>query len=119
MRPDIKGLVKLAGVIRRVNPKRFDMGHWWAETPCGTSGCIAGHASFIFPARFKRVGKDGDYEIMHTRSGETGSSAFAKGFRITEAQAEHITLGNLYRTPKIAAKEIMALVGKLRKEVKA
>ena len=125
MRPDIKGLTKLATELRRVKPAQFDMNEWWIEGSCGTSGCIAGWAMKFFPHRFKKADgvthDDGttDYTIKHRRSGYMGSQAFATGFRISEEDADHITFSTRTNTPKAAAQAIMMLVGKLRKEVKA
>src|SRR3990167_4522518 len=127
-KPDIKGLTKLAQVIRRTPKKNFDMSEWWQETPCGTSGCIAGHAATLFPHRFKKVtnrftsgGEDVGitrYEVEHRRTGSYGSGAFADGFHITEDDAAEITIDHMWRTPKQAAKAIMVLVGRLKKELK-
>ena len=122
-KPDIKGLTKLAQVIRRTPKKNFDMSEWWQETPCGTSGCIAGHAATLFPHRFKKidgevVGSTRYYEVKHRRTGSYGSGAFADGFHITEDDAAHITVDHMWRTPKQAAKAIMMLVGRLKKELK-
>lgn len=134
MKADIKGLTKLANVLKRLPRKQFDMETWWKKTPCGTAGCIAGWAATVFPSRFKRV--DGypmynetngsmtditGYDIQHRSSGARGEMAFANAFRISEEDAENLTLEDMStkRTPKAAAKAVMLLVGKLKKELKA
>ena len=121
-KPDIKGLTKLARFIERTPKKNFDMRYWWQETPCGTSGCIAGHAAALFPHRFRKVsyGKNigsniTDYEVVHRRTGVGGECAFAEGFHISDDAAEKLTMTGMRRTPKQAAKAIMALVDKLKK----
>lgn len=125
MKPDIKGLTKLATELHKVKPVQFDMSEWWVEESCGTAGCIAGWAMKFFPHRFKKAdgvtGDDGttDYTVEHRRSGHQGSQAFATGFRISYDDAEYITFSTRTNTPKAAAKAIMTLVGKLRNEVKA
>ena len=127
MKPDLKGLTKLARVLRGVPKKQFDMGDWYQETPCGTKGCIAGWAAMVFPYRFKKdypyTHDDGNitsYDVIHRASGEGGEVGFAKAFRISEEDAEDLTLGNMSkkRTPKAAAKAVMALVGRLKKSLK-
>jgi hypothetical protein len=125
MKPDIKGLTKLATELRKVKPAQFAMGEWWVEGSCGTTGCIAGWAMKFFPHRFRKADgetyEDGttDYTVEHRRSGHQGSQAFATGFRISEDDAEYITFSTRTNTPEAAAKAIMVLVGKLRKKVKA
>lgn len=125
MKPDIKGLEKLAQVLRRVPKKQFDIGTWLDETPCGTKGCIAGWAALTFPHRFKKVyygytegGRT--YDVVHRASGKPAEVGFANAFRISYDDAEDLTLGNMSkkRTPKAAAKAVMALVGRLRKSLK-
>lgn len=132
MKPDIKGLTKLAQRLRRVPRKQFDMNQWWKKTPCGTAGCIAGWAATVFPHRFKKVDEyiayndsthsydSKSYEVEHRSSGAHGEEAFANGFHIPLAYAENLTLEGLSRkrTPEKAAKAVMALVGKLKKEMK-
>ena len=124
MKPDIKGLTKLAQRIRRVPKKQFSIEEWLVEKPhCGTAGCIAGWASIIFPHRFRKVHgfkdemNNKDYQIQHRSSGSTDEYGFAKGFRISEGDARALVLENFKtkRTPKKAADAIMKLVTKLKK----
>lgn len=133
MKPDLAGLTKLAQELRKVPPKQFDMKTWWRKSPCGTTGCIAGYAAAFFPSRFRKLKDDlytdderhiEEYEVECRRTGRTGSEAFADGFRISEEDAESITLPynseyfTIIKTPKQAAKRVMALVGRLKKEGK-
>ncbi len=124
MKPDIKGLTKLATELRKVKPTQFDMSEWWVEGSCGTSGCIAGWAMTVFPRRFTKADRythgDGttNYVVEHRASGALGSEAFATGFRISLEEAEDITLSCRIHTPKAASKAIMDLVGQLRKQAK-
>lgn len=127
MKPDIAGLTKLAQVLRRVPKKNFDMGDWLIKEPsCGTVGCIAGWAAITFPHRFKKEIQwdDGegniDYNIIHRRSETVGSEAFANGFNISHEDAADLTLHrpSTKSTPKDAAKQVMLLVGRLKKEMK-
>ena len=125
MKPDIKGLTKLAQHIRRVPKKQFDIGTWVTTKPsCGTVGCIAGWAATVFPSRFKKVldftyndSGGTDYCIVHKSSGLEGEYAFARGFRISDRDAVELTLEKFStkRTPKKAANAIMKLVAKLKK----
>ena len=129
MKPDLAGLTKLAQELSKVPPKEFDMGTWWSKSSCGTAGCIAGYAATYFPSRFKKVvdtdfASEGltEYQVIHRRTGRHGSEAFADGFHISEEDAEELTLP-LWKdkpepkTPKQAAKRVMALVGRLKKEL--
>lgn len=126
MKPDLKGLTKLAQHIKRVPRKQFDMEQWLTESPCGTTACIAGWAATIFPSRFRRVynyTEEGEapikqYIIENRRTGSEGSEAFADGFHISLDDAEDLTMDwyFAYSTPAKAAKAIMALVHKLEKE---
>ena len=124
MKPDLKGLTKLAQHIRRVPKKQFDIHTWLTEDPtCGTAGCIAGWATMIFPRRFKKVFTWKDlndskyYSIKHIASDKREEEAFARGFHISEEDAEELTLGGCRakRTPRQAANSIMKLVAKLKK----
>ena len=125
MKPDIKGLTKLAQRIRRVPKKQFNINEWLVKGPhCGTAGCIAGWAAITFPHRFRKVrGFVGelsnitDYYIEHRSSGLGDEYGFAKGFNISEEDARELVLENFKtkRTPKKAADAIMKLVTKLKK----
>lgn len=127
MKPDIKGLTKLARAIQHVPKKNFNIHDWLSKEPsCGTVGCIAGWAALTFPHRFRKdiTYKDDngliEYDVVHRQSGEIGSSGFAKAFKITQEDAEELTLNNFSckRTPQAAAKAVMALVGRLKKSLK-
>lgn len=128
MKADIKGLTKLARALAVTPRKNFAMGVWLEDGhDCGTKRCIAGQAALVFPHRFKKVGEWVDdqtgvkeYAVQHRASGYTGSFAFAKAFKITEEQAEELTMEGLSHksTPKAAAKAVMALVDKLKKAMK-
>lgn len=128
MKPDLKGLTKLAKAIEKAPRERFDIGTWLETRPsCGTVGCIAGWAAMVFPHRFQKTNAFHDpdlniteYTVTHRASGETGPYAFARGFKISDYDAERLTSTNLTRkrTPKQAAQAIMSLVGRLRKQAK-
>lgn len=127
MKPDIAGLTKLAQVLRRVPKKNFDMRNWLMKEPsCGTVGCIAGWAAITFPHRFKQEVQwdDGngnvDYNIIHRRSDTVGYEAFANGFKISYEDARDLTLQRSHTkvTPQAAAKQVMLLVGRLKKASK-
>ena len=120
MKPDIKGLTKLANRLEKVPRKQFDMDHWWVENECGTKGCILGWAAQVFPHRFTKhkaisFSSGKVYEIEHKRTNVCGSHAFAEGFRIDIDQAQDITLAANIATPHQAAKQIRVLIGKLKK----
>ena len=127
MKPDIKGLTKLARVLQHVPRKNFNIDAWLEKTgSCGTAGCIAGWAALTFPHRFKKtdeyITNDGRafYEVVHKASGLRGEDGFAKAFKISEDAAKDLTLRNRDRkaTPKAAARAVMALVGRLKKVAK-
>ena len=122
MKPDIKGLEKLAVHLRTVPTKEFDMETWITDTPCGTSACIAGHAALLFPERFKRkiVHKDDgytSYSVVHRKSGISGSEGFGKAFNLMPKDAENLTIWGFYQTPKQAAAGVTKLVKKLKLEM--
>jgi len=124
MKPDIAGLEKLAEYLDKVPQDKFDMSEWYVETPCGTKACVLGHASVLFPSRFKRVqnykkiNADG-YKIQHRTAGVEGSLAFAVGFQIDYADASRITLNPRIITPEQAARTIRSLVTRLKRREKA
>jgi len=125
VKPDIKGLTKLAGVLKRTSKKNFNMEAWWEKSKCGTSGCIAGYAAILFPHRFRTVygyhneiNNVTSYEIEHRRTGHTGEYAFADGFHIPLELASKLTLGSMRATPQQAAKRVMVLVDRLKKSLK-
>jgi hypothetical protein len=126
MRPDIKGLTKLADKLREVPPRQFDFSTWWEKTPCGTVGCILGWAATFFPSRFKKEASNTfrsdsikDYSIIHRQSGLDGHEGFAEGFHINEMDAYELVSSphKSIKTPKQAAKAVMVLVGKLNRIV--
>ena len=122
MKPDIKGLEKLAAHLRTVPTKDFDMAEWILDTPCGTSACIAGHAALLFPTRFRKkvVSKDDgyiNYSVVHRQSGISGSEGFSRAFHLTLEDAEDLTMWSFYLTPKHAAAGITKLVKKLKLEM--
>lgn len=124
-KPDLKGLMKLADYLHTVPNKEFDMGDWRFDSPCGTTACIAGHAAMLFPRRFQLTttcGKHDEYKyywFSHRASKLCGSSAFAEGFKISQGDAEQLTLYNVdsKATPKQAARAVRALVGRLEREM--
>ena len=120
MKPDIAGLEKLAEYMTTVPQDKFDMSEWYEEAPCGAKACILGHASVLFPSRFKRVHIYQDtysesYKIQHRTAGVEGSLAFAVGFQIDYADASRITLNPRTITPEQAARTIRSLVTRLKR----
>ena len=125
MKPDIKGLEKLAAHLRQVPRKEFEVDTWFDETPCGTKACIAGHAALLFPSRLKRVmyeewENSKYYEVTNRKTGTIDEIAFADAFRIDREDAIDLCLmhPNENSTPKKAAKAVDKLVAKLTKEMK-
>ncbi len=124
-KPDIKGLEKLAAHLQQVKRSEFSMESWIETTPCGTTGCIAGHAAMVFPRRFirEKVWDQDDaqgYIVKHRQSGIGGSMGFARVFKITLADAQDLTVSDRsigFVTPKQAAKAVTQLVAKLKREM--
>jgi hypothetical protein len=51
---NIDNILRLAGYLDALHeaaPARFNMNQWYAEHPCGTIGCIAGHAMVLLDPR--------------------------------------------------------------------
>jgi K+-transporting ATPase c subunit len=135
MKPDIKGLLKLGRFLKRLPRQNFNQSYWFEEhkaerkEDCGTTGCVAGWAATLFPHRLKKLHQDtmvteagGEilmYDIVHRRTGETGSEAFAEAFNIPRYEADRITNAEAHRnSPKVAARSIFSLVNRLKKAAK-
>jgi hypothetical protein len=123
MKPDLKGLSKLAEHLANIPRKQFDMKEWFQQTPCGTKACIAGHAAMLFPHRLKHeiIGYDREVSewITNKRTGSYGDYAFADAFKISYDDAEALCYNIHVNTPKQAARAVMNLVVKLEREMKA
>ena len=129
MKPDIKGLEKLAALLKTVKPVQFDMGEWIVEDSCGTRACIMEHTVVAFPNRFAKTnihtcksfdhGTAIEYGVKHKASDLHGEYAFAAGFRVSIDEANDIVYGREVSTPKEAAKKIMRLVGRLKEKMVA
>ena len=122
-KPDIKGLEKLAAHLRQVPRTNFAMDHWFIPTECGTTGCIAGHAAVLFPRRLKLVQENNTWGTVRfvaskKQTSTHGEAAFADAFNLTYNDANDLCYHPAVNTPKQAAKAVMALVGKLKKEMK-
>lgn len=48
---NIHRLADYLDTLNEVAPARFNMNQWYAEHPCGTIGCIAGHAMVLLDPR--------------------------------------------------------------------
>lgn len=126
MKPDLKGLTKLAEYLCTVPAKEFNMRDWKLESPCGTTACIAGHAATLFPRRFQlfcSAPEDAEYKdywFSHRVSGVGGSKGFATGFRISHEDALDLTISKRsvgFTTPKQAARAVRKLVARLEREM--
>lgn len=121
MKPDIKGLTKLADHLMSVPRREFDMDEWVETTPCGMKACIAGHAALLFPHRMKHETKvnelDASSWITHKRTERDGEYAFADAFKISDRDAEDLCYNVNVSTPKQAARAVRALVGRLEREM--
>lgn len=121
-KPDIQGLIKLARFLRKLPKSKYDQETWVEKRRCGTKACLAGWASFVFPARFTREPWFQShqwtmYNVKCRRTHHIGPRAFADGFHISYNDASDLCEGSAsHQTPKQAAKAIDKLVARLKKE---
>lgn len=120
-RTNINRLLRLAGLLRDLPPKNFDIGSWAEESApppkakCGMTCCIGGWATVIHPDL--TLSLSGGLRINGSYSGGSGHKSFAKAFGLSNDAAYPLTDGDAsHRTPKAAARAVEKVAADLAEE---
>lgn len=118
MKPDKKGMLKLADHLDTVPDRGFDMNfvsaivdgkplsrkHHKAGYECGMAGCMLAHAAMKFPRRLSMKFRKNWLRVIHRSTGRDFFNAFADCFYIPDDDAEAFCHSNAqHKTPKQAA----------------
>jgi hypothetical protein len=98
---NIERLTRLAELLDRVEPNKFDMNRWFSKTDCGYVACAAGHAALDpwFQSEGLYLGFADDEEYLHSipcYGYKMDDEALAAFFDITNEQVSYVFMPYSY-----------------------
>lgn len=98
--PNIERLTTLLEYVEKLPPEAIDM--TWFRNECNTAGCLMGHATVVFPERFKLVKDCEGYYVQDlTLSEDIIAYAGWQFFELTLWQWDQIFSGYVHNDKAI------------------